>query len=220
MNYIQRSTVLFAFVVVVTAITASLSGIAANEKPALEHGAAEMSETAVAIFGGGCFWCMERPFDELDGVVDTTSGYIGGANDKPSYKQVSAGNSGHVEVVQVRYDPTQISYDALLDVYWKNVDPLTPNAQFCDSGDQYRSAIFTRGDAQWIAASQSKQDLENSGRFEQEIVTTIENADGVTFWPAEEYHQDYYLKNPIRYKFYRTSCGRDARLKELWSDAA
>ena len=168
----------------------------------------------VATFGGGCFWCMEPPFDKLNGVVSTTSGYIGGSVANPTYDQVSAGGTGHAEVVQVKYDPAKISYAKLLDVFWRNIDPLTPNRQFCDAGSQYRSAIFHHGADQRNAADASKRAIEQSGRFKQPIVTEIVAA--TTFYPAEEYHQNYYVKNPIRYKFYRGRCGRDKRLKDVW----
>lgn len=176
------------------------------------------SAKATAIFAGGCFWCMEPPFDALDGVLSTTSGYIGGDTSKPSYKQVSAGGSGHAEAVRVIYDPTKISYAALLDVYWRNIDPLAVGRQFCDIGDQYRSAIFAHDDEQEKLARASREAIASSGKLEGRIVTEI--VKGGEFWPAEEYHQDYYQKNPVRYKYYRYSCGRDRRLAEIWGDAA
>jgi peptide-methionine (S)-S-oxide reductase len=170
--------------------------------------------TAIATFAGGCFWCMEPPFDKLEGVIATTSGYMGGAERNPSYEQVSAGATGHAEVVQVSYDPRRVSYDKLLEVFWRNVDPTTPNRQFCDVGRQYRSAIFYRDEAQRRAAEASLAKVRETKRFAGPIVTEIVEAG--EFWPAEDYHQDYYLRNPLRYKFYRTGCGRDARLEELW----
>ncbi len=176
------------------------------------------SAKATAIFAGGCFWCMEPPFDALDGVLSTTSGYIGGDTSKPSYKQVSAGGSGHAEAVRVIYDPTKISYAALLDVYWRNIDPLAVDRQFCDIGDQYRSAIFAHDDEQEKLARASREAIASSGKLEGRIVTEI--VKGGEFWPAEEYHQNYYQKNPVRYKYYRYSCGRDRRLAEIWGDAA
>jgi peptide-methionine (S)-S-oxide reductase len=172
---------------------------------------------ARAIFAGGCFWCLEPPFDALDGVVSTTSGYTGGRVANPSYDEVSAGGTGHAEAVEIVYDPAKISYEKLLDVFWHNVDPVTPNAQFCDSGNQYRSAIFYLDDAQRAAAEKSKRDIEASGVLKRPIVTEIVAAG--PFYPAEEYHQDYYRKNPIRYRYYRSGCGRDARLEELWGKA-
>jgi peptide-methionine (S)-S-oxide reductase len=168
----------------------------------------------VATFAGGCFWCMEPPFDRLDGVVSTTSGYTGGTKQNPTYREVSAGETGHAESVQVVYDPTKVGYEKLLDVFWHNVDPLTKDAQFCDHGNQYRTAIFVHDEEQRRLAEASKEALERSGRFRQPIVTEIVAAS--MFWPAEDYHQDYYKKNPIRYKFYRYNCGRDQRLEELW----
>ena len=169
-----------------------------------------------ALFAGGCFWCMEPPFDALPGVRSTTSGYAGGRTANPTYEQVSEGGTGHAEVVRVIYEPSRTSYARLLDVFWRNVDPLTANRQFCDGGDQYRSAIFALDAAQRRAADSSRAALARSGRWDRPIVTEIHDA--ATFWPAEEYHQDYYEKNPIRYKFYRASCGRDARLREVWGE--
>ncbi len=168
---------------------------------------------AKATFAGGCFWCMEPPYDKLDGVVSTTSGYIGGTKKNPTYEEVSAGGTGHAEAVQVVWDPSKVSYAKLLEVYWRNVDPLTANAQFCDHGDQYRTAIFFHDAEQKRLAEETRAEVQK--KFpEQKVVTQIVQAG--TFYPAEEYHQDYYEKNPLRYKFYRTSCGRDARLEELW----
>lgn len=169
---------------------------------------------AVATFAGGCFWCMEPPFDGLDGVVSTTSGYTGGQTKNPSYEEVSSGVTGHAEAVQIAFDPTQISYEELLEVFWRNIDPLTPNAQFCDHGSQYRTAIFYHDDEQQRLAEASKKALERSGRFTKPIVTEIVPAG--EFYKAEDYHQDYYQKNPLRYKFYRYQCGRDQVLEQLW----
>ncbi len=175
------------------------------------------AETAVATFGGGCFWCMEPPFDKLDGVISTTSGYMGGHVESPTYEQVTRENTGHVEVVQVAYDPERIGYQRLLEAYWKNIDPLTDNRQFCDVGESYRPVIFVHDAEQRRLAEASKQKLIDSGRFGQPVVVPVEDAK--TFWPAEDYHQDYYRKNPIRYRFYRTGCGRDRRLEDLWGDS-
>jgi peptide-methionine (S)-S-oxide reductase len=175
------------------------------------------SGNAVATFAGGCFWCMEPPYDELDGVISTTSGYTGGRKQNPTYEEVSTDTTGHTEAVQVVYDPKRISYARLLEVFWRNIDPLTANAQFCDHGTQYRSGIFYHDAEQRRLAEDSKRALEASGRFKGPIVTEIVAAG--TFYPAEEYHQDYYKKNPIRYKFYRAGCGRDQRLAELWGDS-
>lgn len=170
---------------------------------------------ATAIFAGGCFWCMEPPFDKLDGVLETTSGYTDGQIENPTYKQVSAGRTGHTEAVEIRYDPTKVSYEQLLDVFWKNIDPLAVDRQFCDRGSQYRSGIYYANEQEKALAEASAARV--AGRFDQPIATEIKPAS--RFYAAEEYHQDYYTKNPIRYKFYRSGCGRDARLAELWGDA-
>lgn len=183
---------------------------------ALLAGAATPAK-ATATFAGGCFWCMEVPFEKLEGVYSVTSGYTGGRKKNPSYEEVSAGVTGHAESVQIVYDPAKLSYEKLLDVFWHNIDPLTANAQFCDHGTQYRSAIFFHDEAQRRAAEASKQALESSGRFKPKIVTEIVAAS--TFYPAEEYHQDFYKKNPVRYTTYRAGCGRDRRLEELWGAA-
>jgi peptide-methionine (S)-S-oxide reductase len=155
---------------------------------------------------------MEKPFDRMEGVLSTTSGYAGGSVDNPSYEQVSAGDTGHIEVVEVRYDPAKVSYAQLLNTYWRNVDPLAVNRQFCDAGPQYRSAIFALDEEQRALAEASRAEL--SKRFGREVATEVLPA--ARFWPAEDYHQDYYLKNPIRYSYYRSRCGRDARLEALW----
>jgi len=176
------------------------------------------AKTAQATFAGGCFWCMEPPFDKLDGVISTTSGYTGGSKKDPTYEEVSDGGTGHAESVEVVYDPSRISYEKLLDVFWHNVDPTTPDRQFCDKGRQYRTAIFYHDDTQKRLAEESKAALERAGKLPGPIVTEIVAAG--PFWPAEEYHQDYYKKNPVRYRYYRYGCGRDARLRELWGDAA
>lgn len=159
---------------------------------------------------------MEPPFDKLDGVISTTSGYMGGHVDNPTYQQVSKGGTGHAEVIQVTYDPDRISYKKLLQTFWKNVDPTDAGGQFCDRGNQYRTGIFYHSEAQRQLAQQSKTALVADKPFSDEIVTPIVQAS--SFYPAEEYHQDYYQKNPIRYKYYRFSCGRDARLERLWGD--
>lgn len=181
-------------------------------------GSAHADEWATATFAGGCFWCMQPPFDRLAGVVSTTVGYTGGHTKNPTYEEVSAGVTGHAESIQVTYDPTKITYAQLLDVFWRNVDPLTPNAQFCDHGAQYRTAIFFHNEEQKRVAEQSKKDLAASGRFTQPIVTEIVPAS--EFYPAEEYHQAYYRKNPVRYKYYRYRCGRDERLEAVWGSEA
>jgi peptide-methionine (S)-S-oxide reductase len=167
-----------------------------------------------ATFAGGCFWCMEEAFEKVEGVVSVTSGYTGGTVANPSYEQVSSGATGHAESVEVRYDPDKITYDRLLDVFWHNVDPLTRDRQFCDVGHQYRSAIFYHDADQRRSAEASKQALVESKRFSQPIQTEIVPAG--PFYPAETYHQDYYKKNPIRYKFYKFNCGRAQRLSALW----
>jgi peptide-methionine (S)-S-oxide reductase len=171
----------------------------------------DQEKFAKATFAGGCFWCMEPPYDKLEGVISTTSGYTGGQKENPTYKEVSAGGTGHAEAVQVVYDPTKISYENLLDVFWKNIDPTVKDQQFCDHGDQYRTAIFYHSDEQKQLAEASKVTV--AERFNN-VYTEIVPAS--TFYPAEEYHQDYYQKNPLRYKFYRTTCGRDSRLEKLW----
>ena len=171
---------------------------------------------AKAAFAGGCFWCMEHPFDELPGVVSVTSGYTGGDVKNPTYEAVSAGGTGHAESVEVLYDPAKIGYEKLIDVYWHNVDPLTRDAQFCDHGHQYRTAIFYHDSTQRRLAEESKARL--ASHFKEPIVTEIVAAG--PFYPAEDYHQHFYRKNPVRYKFYRWGCGRDRRLKELWGDQA
>ncbi len=169
-----------------------------------------------AIFAGGCFWCMEVPFDELEGVKETTSGYTGGHVKNPTYRQVSAGKTGHTEAVKVSYDADIISYERLLEIFWKNIDPTDARGQFCDHGSQYRAGIFYLDDEQKRSAEKSLAELKRSAPFKQAIVTEITEASA--FYPAEAYHQNYYLKNPLRYKFYRYSCGRDNRLQELWGD--
>ena len=173
---------------------------------------------AVATFAGGCFWCMEAPYDKLPGVTATISGYTGGRTVNPSYQDVSSGSTGHAEAVQVVYDPKKVSYEKLLEVFWVNIDPTVKNRQFCDSGTQYRTAIFYHDEAQRKAAEASKAAIEKSKPFKAPIVTPIEMAG--PFYPAEDYHQDYYKKNPVKYQIYRTGCGRDARLKDLWGDRA
>jgi peptide-methionine (S)-S-oxide reductase len=173
---------------------------------------------AVAIFAGGCFWCMEPPYDKLPGVSATISGYTGGRTVNPTYEQVSSGSTGHAEAIEVIYDPKKVSYEQLLEVFWVNVDPTVRDRQFCDTGTQYRTAIFYRDEAQRKAAEASKAAIGKSKPFKEAIVTPIEMAGA--FYPAEDYHQDYYIKNPVRYKFYRNGCGRDARLHQLWGDRA
>ena len=170
-----------------------------------------------ATFAGGCFWCMEHPFDEIPGVVSVTSGYTGGHKKNPTYEEVSAGGSGHAESVQIVYDPSKVTYERLLNVFWHNIDPTAKDRQFCDSGYQYRSAIFYHNDKQHRLALQSKALLEKNKTFNEPVVTEVVQA--TEFYPAEDYHQHYYKKNPIRYKYYRSGCGRDQKLKELWGNA-
>lgn len=167
-----------------------------------------------AIFAGGCFWCTESDFDKIPGVISTTSGYIGGTVVKPTYEQVVSGKTGHVEAVKIHFDNTKTNFSKLLAAYWLMIDPLTPDRQFCDIGSQYRSVIFYSNSEQKELAEISKKALEASGRFTQSIVTEILPA--TEFYRAEEYHQDYYLKNPLRYAYYRNNCGRDKHLEELW----
>ena len=179
-----------------------------------EPGAGVVPGTQVATFAGGCFWCMQPPFDKIEGVISTVVGYTGGRTENPTYEEVSYQDTGHAESIQVTFDPAKVTYEQLLDVFWHNIDPLARDRQFCDVGAQYRSAVFTHDATQQRLATESKKQLEDSGRFSQPIATQIVPAS--TFYPAEDYHQDYYRKNPIRYKFYRFNCGRDQRLRELW----
>lgn len=171
-----------------------------------------------AIFAGGCFWCVEADFDHVPGVLSTVSGYIGGDVPNPTYKQVSAGGTGHYEAVMITFNPDIVSYEKLLDSFWRSVDPTDASGQFCDRGDSYRTVIFTLSDAQREIATQSKVTLQRAGQLDDPIVTQILPAP--PFYPAEEYHQDYYKKNPVRYKYYRFTCGRDARIEELWGPEA
>jgi len=170
--------------------------------------------TAKAIFAGGCFWCVEADFDKVPGVLSTTSGYIGGKVANPTYQQVTTKSTGHAEAVEIVFDPAKVSYEQLLEHYWRSIDPTTKDRQFCDSGSPYRTAIFALDAAQLKAAQASLAALEKSKPFPEPIVTQIVLAG--PFYVAEAYHQDYYKKNPIRYQYYRTGCGRDARLKQLW----
>lgn len=171
-----------------------------------------------ATFAGGCFWCMQPPFDKLAGVISTKAGYTGGRKKNPTYEEVSAGGTGHAESVEIVYDPAKISYEKLLDVFWHNIDPTTRDRQFCDAGNQYRTAIFYHDEKQKKLAEESKRALDKTKPFKAPIVTEITRT--TVFYPAEEYHQKYYVKNPVRYKFYRYNCGRDQRLRELWGSAS
>ncbi|MFP4208223.1 MAG: peptide-methionine (S)-S-oxide reductase MsrA [Wenzhouxiangella sp.] len=196
-----RPAMAVAFVLLATVVTAQPSG-----------------DLARATFAGGCFWCMEPPYDKLDGVVETVSGFSGGHVENPSYDAVVRGGTGHLEVVQVVYDPAVVSYAQLLEVFWRNIDPFQSDGQFCDHGPMYRSAIFVDGPAQRAAAEASLKEIAALGLSEQPIDTRI--LDFEDFYPAEDYHQDYYLKNPNRYRFYRWRCGRDQRLEALWGEQA
>jgi peptide-methionine (S)-S-oxide reductase len=199
-------------------------GVLAGTAQAQPLNAAPMG-MAVATFAGGCFWCMEAPFDKLPGVVSTTSGYIGGKKRFPTYEEVSGGSTGHTEAVRVVFDPQKVTYRQLLETFWKNIDPVTRDRQFCDGGTMYRSGVFWHDPEQKKLAEESRALLDKgqafgSARpvgFKGGVVTEITRAED--FWVAEEYHQDYYKKNPVRYAYYRSGCGRDARLRELWGEA-
>ncbi len=188
--------------------SASLAQAPASARPAA---------IAVATFAGGCFWCVEADFDKVPGVISTTSGYTGGRVANPSYEQVSAKTTGHAEVVRIEFDPARISYERLLAIFWRSIDPTTKDRQFCDAGSPYRTAIFVHDEAQAQAARASLAELEKTKPFREPIVTTIEPAG--PFYAAEGYHQDYHQKNPLRYRYYRSGCGRDARLQQLWGAA-
>lgn len=176
----------------------------------------EPPQHETAIFAGGCFWCMESAFDAVEGVVATTSGYTGGKTKDPTYKSVKLGTTGHYESLKVTYDPMQVSYEQLLDVFWHNIDPFNARGQFCDRGSQYRAAIFVSGEPQRSAAEASREEI--ATRTKHKIVTEILPVS--TFYEAEEYHQNYYQKNPLKYRYYRYTCGRDQRLREIWGSAA
>ena len=206
-------TTIIALALTLAAAACALAGDTGTAKTVPRAG-----QLQKATFAGGCFWCMEHPFDQLPGVVSVTSGYTGGQQRNPTYEEVSAGGTGHAESVQVVYDPARIGYDKLLATYWHNIDPTAKDRQFCDEGYQYRSAIFYHNEEQHRLAVQSKKALEQSRRFPGPLYTEIVPAS--EFYPAEEYHQHYYKKNPIRYRYYRNGCGRDKRLKELWGESA
>lgn len=205
----QRYPVWIAVLVLTGAAPVMTAGVppaaAAPSPPKLEH----------ATFAGGCFWCMESPFESLPGVRSVTSGYSGGPEKNPTYKQVSAGRTGHTESVDIVFDPAKTSYERLLEVFWRNIDPTQRGGQFCDKGSQYRSAIFYRTPRQKELAEKSRDALARSDRLKAPIVTEVTAFRA--FYPAEEYHQDYYKKNPEHYRAYRKGCGRDERLKELWN---
>ena len=179
---------------------------------------ADQDQHARATFAGGCFWCMEPPYDRLDGVVETISGFSGGHVSNPSYEDVVRGGTGHREVVQVVYDPEVVSYETLLHVFWRNIDPLDDGGQFCDRGSAYRTAIFAHGPEQMRKAQTSLDEFNQSGHFDDPVVTPVIEFEN--FYPAEDYHQGYYLNNPVRYRYYRWRCGRDERLEALWGDEA
>lgn len=197
----------------ILSLTAGLAAIALTTL-SFNAPSAQPAGTQTAIFAGGCFWCMEPPFDKLEGVISTTSGYTGGTKDNPTYKEVSAGDTGHAEAVEIVFDPKKVSYEKLLEVFWHNIDPTAKDYQFCDHGTQYRSGIFYLSEEQKRLAEASKAKVQKTKPFKGDVVTEITAA--AKFYPAEDYHQDYYMKNPVRYKLYRTGCGRDARLRELW----
>jgi peptide-methionine (S)-S-oxide reductase len=195
------------------AVLCSLGLVAASGTLAAENAAVKTENTATALFAGGCFWCVEADFEKLPGVIGAESGYTAGKKLNPTYEQVSAGGTGHTEAVRVTYDPARVSYAQLVDYFWKHIDPTVKDRQFCDSGNQYRSGIYWQNEAERKIAESSRDALLSSGKF-KEIHTEIIAA--TTFYPAEEYHQDYYKKNPIRYAYYRNGCGRDARVQQLW----
>ncbi|OYU32968.1 MAG: peptide-methionine (S)-S-oxide reductase [Comamonadaceae bacterium PBBC2] len=196
-----------------------LQPVVAQTKPAAPAAASTpTATTARAIFAGGCFWCVESDFDKIPGVIATTSGYTGGNTANPSYEQVSGHGTGHAEAVEVVYDPAKVSYERLVEYFWHTIDPTVKDQQFCDRGSPYRTAIFAVGAEQLKIAQASRAALEKTKPFKEPVMTEITPAGA--FYPAEDYHQDYYKKNPIRYKYYRSSCGRDARLAQLWGDKA
>ena len=177
---------------------------------------ANETSSKTIVFAGGCFWCMEPPYDKLDGVISTISGYAGGHVENPTYQQVIGGRTGHLETVQITYDPQKVSLETLLEVFWANIDPLDSGGQFCDRGESYTTAIFFSGDAQQQAAQHSKSLASNY--LDKDLATKLIELD--KFYPAEDYHQDFYMENPTRYKFYRWNCGRDARLEQVWGESA
>jgi peptide-methionine (S)-S-oxide reductase len=203
-----------AFPLIAGVLAAALIMVPAARAQSASPQAEKSATLAVATFAGGCFWCMEPPYDALEGVVSTTSGFMGGTTPNPTYQQVTNGGTGHIEVVQVRYDPVKVTYEKLLEVYWKNVDPYDAGGQFCDRGESYTTAIFTHTPEQKKIAEASKAALGASGPFKQPIATVVRDAG--PFTAAEDYHQDYYIKNPVRYKYYRYRCGRDDRLQAIW----
>jgi peptide-methionine (S)-S-oxide reductase len=207
---------LFGLLALGLVLLACTSSDAEDTGPASAQAAVPAAVADTATFAGGCFWCMEPPYDKIDGVASTTSGFAGGEKANPSYREVASGATKHTEVVQIVYDSTKVSYERLLRVYWHNVDPFDGSGQFCDRGSQYRPAIFAHTDRQRRLAEQSKETV--AARFDQSLAVTINDLDA--FYAAEEYHQNYYQKNPADYKRYRQGCGRDARLREIWGEAA
>ncbi len=207
----MKKLTLFTTIILMAACSSAQSA----DNSDLTEPTVQAKTTDTAIFAGGCFWCVESDFEKLPGVISAVSGYTGGLTDNPTYKQVSYTETGHYEAVKITFDPTQVSYDQLLDHFWVNVDPTDPDGQFCDKGSSYRTAIFARDD-QKEAALASKADIENTKPFDGAIVTPVLSA--ATFYDAEDYHQDYYKKNPLKYKYYRTGCRRDKRLKQLWGE--
>jgi peptide-methionine (S)-S-oxide reductase len=199
-------------------LLAGLQGHAQTNASASAPSNAPASATAKAIFAGGCFWCVESDFDKVPGVLSTTSGYIGGKTANPTYEQVSNHSTGHAEAVEVVFDPKKVSYSRLVEYFWRTIDPTVKDQQFCDHGSPYRTVIFAQNAEQLAIAQASKAALEKSKPFKEPIVTDI--AMNTEFYPAEQYHQDYYVKNPIRYKYYRSRCGRDDRLVQLWGAQA
>ncbi len=225
-----------AILTLATIVVASLSAGGSAETPTASPQSSEADagtspatipeDAATAVFAGGCFWCMEEAYEKVPGVIDAVSGYAGGDVPDPEYRQVTGGSTGHYEVVRVSYDPQTVSYEDLLHVFWRNVDPLDDGGQFCDRGSSYLTGIFYETEEQRRLAQESGEELEQSGRFSREIVTeimpldVIPNDDNDGFWVAEDYHQDYYRANATRYRFYKESCGRVRRLEQLWGDEA
>ena len=200
--------------IITAALILAAAAVAQSAPPAGDKSA---DKHAVATFAGGCFWCMEPPYDAIEGVVSTISGFMGGTTANPTYQQVTAGGTGHIEVVQIVYDPQKVTYERLLEIYWRNVDPYDAGGQFCDRGEAYTTAIFAHTPEQKQQADAAKAKLAASGPLKQPIATVVRDAG--PFTPAEDYHQDYYTKNPLRYKYYRYLCGRDQRLEMLWGKA-
>ena len=216
LNISDMKKLLIVSSALVAAASFSVAVSQSSPKPSGSQSVHADAELSRAVFAGGCFWCVESDFDKVEGVVRTTSGYTGGRVDHPTYKQVTRGGTGHYEAVEVVYDPDVVSYDYLVDYFFRHVDPTDAGGQFCDRGDSYRTAVFAADDAQEEAAKAEIEMIEASGVLAAPIVTPVLKLDA--FWPAEAYHQDYYTKNPLRYRFYRTSCGRDKRVAQVWSE--